>query len=143
MQDDLEDYSFANLFLLPPNDSFVDRDVQSLLGFHTLFYYFSPPNDNNWKMELTKKSSFEFCFPTDVYRDKSDLMLVLENPHVIIFHYILGRHFVASYLRLRCCIDCNIPYIKPRTEFSSQRIQFPFEHIIRRFYLRKLRMSKK
>ena len=97
----------------------------------------------NWKMELTKKPSFEFCFPKDVYRDNSDLMVVLENPHVIIFHYILERHFVAKCLRLRCCIDCNILHIKSRTEFATQKVNFPFEHIIRRFYLRKLRMSKK
>ena len=51
LQSDLKEFAFANVLLLPPLDSFFDRDVQSLLGFHTLFYYLSPLNDDMRKFE--------------------------------------------------------------------------------------------
>jgi len=40
LHNDLKEFSFANVLLMPPLDSFFDRDVQSLLGFHTLFLLF-------------------------------------------------------------------------------------------------------
>ena len=39
LQKHLKEFSMVNVLLFPPLDSFFDRDVQSLLGFHTLFYY--------------------------------------------------------------------------------------------------------
>ena len=41
LQNSLHEFSFANVLLLAPFDYFFDTDVQSLLGFHTLFYYLS------------------------------------------------------------------------------------------------------
>src|SRR6218665_1277139 len=46
----LREFSFTNVLLLPPLDSFFDKDVQTLLGFHTLFYYLSPLNDDLMKV---------------------------------------------------------------------------------------------
>jgi len=43
----LKEFSFANISVIPPLDSCFDGDVQSLLGFHTLFYYLAPPLDDN------------------------------------------------------------------------------------------------
>jgi len=63
LQRDLREFSFANILILPPLNSFFDGDVQSLLGFHTLFYYLSPLNDNMRKVALTYGSTFEHFLP--------------------------------------------------------------------------------
>ena len=62
LQSDLKEFAFANVLLLPPLDSFFDGDVQSLLGFHTLFYYLSPLNDDMQKFKLTADSTFAHWF---------------------------------------------------------------------------------
>ena len=40
LHNELKEFPFANVLLMPTIDSFFDRDVQSLLGFHTLFLLF-------------------------------------------------------------------------------------------------------
>src|SRR6218665_1391025 len=144
LRNDLKDFSFANVLLLPPLDSFFDRDVQSLLGFHTLFYYLNPLNDEMGKVDVTDKKSFEHFFARRVHRDKGQLFFVLNRPkpNSNNNHYFLGRHFIAGYLKLRCCIDSNLPHSNALTEFAVQKPKHPFEHIIRRFLLRKLCVLK-
>src|SRR6218665_677229 len=142
LQSDLKEFSFANVFLLPPLDSFFDSDVQSLLGFHTLFYYSSPVNDDMAKVETSVESTFEHWFARYVYRDGSGLVVFFQNPYSIKRHYFLGRRFLTRYLKLRCCIDRNLPQLEALTEFVAQKTTFPFERIIRRFLLRKLHNLK-
>ena len=143
LQNNLKTFAFANVLLLPPFDSFFDRDVQSLLGFHTLFHWLSPLNGEMGEIKLTDESTFEQLFALKVHRENSDLVRVLESLISKRNHYFLGRHFVARYLILRCCIDCNLPFTVSRTEFATQEIHLPFKYIIRRFLLRKLRIEKK
>ena len=140
LQSDLKEFSFANVLLLPPLDSYFDRDIQSLLGFHTLFYYLSPLNNDMGKIESNDESTFEHRFARHVYYNKCELVFLLQYNYSIKCHYFLGRHFLARYLKVRCCIDCNIPYSEAMTEFAAQKTNLPFEHIIRRFLLRKFCM---
>ena len=142
LQRELKEFSFANVLLLPPLDAYFDTDVQSLLGFHTLFYHLSPLNDNMAKIELNPESStFEHCFARCVYHDKFELASSLEYSYILKCHYFLGRHFLARYLKVRCCFDCNLLYSEALTEFAVQKTKLPFEHIIQRFLLRKLAMT--
>ena len=143
LQRDLKEFSFANVLLLPPLDSYFDRDLQSLLGFHTLFYYLSPLNNDMGKVETNGESTFEHGFARHVYYYKCELVFLLQCNYSIKCHYFLGRHFLARYLKVRCYIDCNIPYSEAMTEFAAQKTNLPFERIIRRFLLRKFRMKKK
>jgi len=138
LQNDLKKRLFTNVLLLPPLDSFFDRDVQSLLGFHTLFYGLSPLNDLLGKVKLSYQSDFNHWFARDVCTDKNELMCSLQYRYSVTCHYFLGRHFVAKYLKLRCCIDCNLPYSEALSEFAAHKTNLPFEKIIRRFILRKL-----
>jgi len=138
LQSDLKECSFANVLLVPPFDAYFDRDVQSLLGFHTLFHYLSPLNDDMAKIEATFKSTFECNFFKTVYQEKFELATLLACQYSVKCHYFLGRHFLARYLKARCCIDCNLPYSEALTELAALKTTLPFEHIIRRFLLRKL-----
>src|SRR6218665_2359872 len=134
----LQGASFANVLLLPPLDTFFEKDVQSLLGFHTLFHYLSPLNDDLGKIELAVESKFKHWFAHYVYLNKRCLSNFLQGHYYIRCQYILGRHFLARYLRLKCCIDCKLSYSEELNEFAVHRPSLPFEHIIRRFILRKL-----
>src|SRR6218665_3366405 len=51
LRNDLKKFAFANVLLLPPFDYFFERDVQSLLGFHTLFYYLNSLNNDLEEIE--------------------------------------------------------------------------------------------
>ena len=143
LQRDLKEFSFANVLLLPPLETYFDRDLQSLLGFHTLFYYLSPLNNDTGKVEPNSKSTFEHAFGRHVYNNKGELVFLLQYNYSIKCHYFLGRHFLARYLKVRCYIDCNIPYSEALTAFAAQETNLPFEFIIRRFLLQKFRMKKK
>ena len=129
MKNDFKVFAFTNVLLLPPFDSFFDRDVQSLLGFHTLCYYLSPLNDDMRKFGKTVNPDFEHVFVNDMYFNWSDEFTEsLMNRHTIRCHYILGRHFLAKYLKVRCCIDCNLPYSEAMTGFAAQKTtNRPFE----------------
>ena len=144
LQNDLKEFSFANVLLLPPLNSFFDRDVQSLLDFHTLFYYLSSLNCDLWALnfEYTDKSTLEEYFAQEMHRDGSDLVFVLTRRYSMKSHYFVGRHFLARYLKLRCCIDCNLPYSDALTDFATGGSNLSFEHIIRQFILRKYCVSK-
>src|SRR6218665_1468461 len=93
---DLKEYAFANVLLLPPLDSFFDRDVQSLLGFHTLYYYLSPLKDEMPKWNLTAESPFAHWFALKVYYGRMQLSASISRENRIYrCHYFLGRQFVA------------------------------------------------
>jgi len=101
VQSDLKQFSCANVLLVPPLDSYFDRDVQALLGFHTLFYYLSPLNDELAKIGSTSESTFEHCFAEMVYYYKLELAISLQHTYSFKCHYFLGRHFLARYLKAR------------------------------------------
>jgi len=142
MLTNLKTFSYANVFMIPPLDSFFDGDVQSLLGFHTLFYYLSPMNDDMDKFDETDDSTFQPWFTKYVKFARIGLDVFLLSPYFSKCQYFLGRHFLARYLKVRCCIDCNLPYKEAMTEFAAQKTDFPFELIIRRFLLRRHRISR-
>ena len=97
LQSDLKKFAFANVLVMPPLDSFFDRDVQSLVGLHTLFYFLSPLNDDLRKFKLAAQ----------FFRQHVHFNSLLKHYTVTSFHF-LGRHFLARYLKLRCYIDCNL-----------------------------------
>ena len=109
LQSDLKEFAFANVLLLPPLDSFFDGDVQSLLGFHTLFYYLSPLNDDMRNLSLLPSQRLHNFLPDTSTIRRNRCQSSLYCSHSIKCHYFLGRHFLARYLKLRCCIDCNHP----------------------------------
>ena len=136
LQNDLREFAFANVLLLPPLDSLFDSDVQSLLGFHTLFYYLFALSDDLGKTELTDNNSpFQHWFARVVYNYKHILVHCLGCPDSITCSYMLGRHFLARYLKLRCCFDCKLPHSEALSEFAAYKANLPFEHIIGRFFL--------
>ena len=137
LQSNIKGLSFANVFVIPPFDSFFDGDVQSLLGFHTLFYYLSPLNDDLHKSTMTNNSPFEHWYINYVKFKKSRLHGCLTQLDSIKCCYFLGRHFLARYLKIRCYIDCNLPYKETMTEFFAQTSTLPFELIIFRFLLQR------
>src|SRR6218665_3954078 len=118
---ELKKFSFVNVLVIPPLDSFFDRDVQSLLGFRTLFYYLFPLNDDLGKLEFTSGSRFEQWFARVVYRGKMPISNILRTIYSIKCQYFLGRHFLSRYLKLRCCFDSNLPYKEAFTEFSVNK----------------------
>ena len=119
LQSDLKEFGFANVLVLPPLDSFFDGDVQSLLGFHTLFYYLSPLNDDYENFDLTTESKFAHFIAEFVHSMREQLSDSLIRSYSIKCHYFLGRHFLARYLKLRCCIDCNHPFAEAMAEFAA------------------------
>src|SRR6218665_2188177 len=136
LKEDLKEFPFANVLLLPPLDFFFDRDVQFLLGFRTLFHYLSPLNNVLGAIEFTAESTFEHWFARYVCREKLDFVSILPKPYSVRSHYFLGRHFLARYLKLRCHIDRNLPFQETLDEFVNHKCSLPFEHIIRKFMLR-------
>ena len=139
LRSELKKLAFANVLVIPPLDSFFDRDVQSLLGFHTLFYYLFPLNDDLGKLESIAEFAFEQWFAKVVYHGKKQIGNIIQDVYSIKCQYVLGRHFLARYLKMQCCIDSNLPYKEALTEFCVNKTNLPFEHMIRRFLLRKLR----
>ena len=92
------------------------------------------------KIEPTAESTFEHWFAVAMYRDTFQLSYILLTTNSIMFYYFLGRHILARYVKLRCCIDFNLPQKEAFTEFAAHETKRPFEHIIRRFLLRKLHL---
>ena len=134
LRSDLKELGFANVLVLPPLDSFFDGDVQSLLGFHTLFYYLSPRNED---------SAIAQFFTEFIHSSHEQLSLSLEHSYSIKCHYFIGRHFLARYLKLKCCVDCNLPFAEALAEFAAVNSNLPFELTIRQFILRKLHHDHK
>lgn len=57
-------------------------------------------------------------------------------------HYSVGRHLLARYLKVRCCIDCNYPFTEAMAEFVDTKRVFPFDHILCRFVIRRFGQFK-
>src|SRR6218665_2212765 len=142
MKRDLKNLAFANLLVIPPLDSLFDRDVQSLLVFHTLLYYLSPLNDNLRKFKVNEGSTFAHYFVKNVFFHNNGLSFFLLDHYFIKCHYFLGRHFLARYLKVRCCIGRDLPYKAALIEFAAHKSNLPFELIVRRFLLQNLRVSR-
>src|SRR6218665_191960 len=133
-----KELSLANVLVIPPSHNFFAGDVQSLLGFHTLVYYLSPFIDDLHKSNTTNQSTFENWFVNDVKFEKKTLDCCLQQSYSVRDHYLLGRHFLARYLKVRCCIDLSLPYEKAMTELSAHKANLPFELIIGRSLLRRI-----
>ena len=141
LQSDLKEFGFANVLVLPPLDTFFDRDVQSLLGFHTLFSYLShqnydAPEPNPKDLTFANYFGHRVCFLNHA------LSKCLEEQYSIKYHYFLGRHFLARYLKVKYCIDCDLDYTVSLAEFAKQEVTLPFEQIIRSFILSRLHICK-
>jgi len=143
LQCDMKELTFANVLLVPPLDSFFDRDVQFLLGFHTLYYYLSLLNDDRRNLKPVAKSVFAQLFAQFGSIPEFSLSYSLFERYSIRTYYFLGLHFLVKYLNVRCCIDCDLPDTKALNEFAAHRTQFPFECIIRRFVFQKLSSIKR
>ena len=98
--------------------------MQSLFGYHTLFYYLSPLNDDLCKLELTQFATFAHWFARVVKFKRLGLDRFMLCHYSNNYHYILGRHFLAKYLKVRCCIDCNLPYEESMSEFATHKTNF-------------------
>ena len=151
LQSDMKRLALANVLLLPPLDSFFDEDVQSLLGFHTLFCYLSHLREGERISECIKNSklahwhcSYSMNFIRDIHcmntPPKNDISCHFQCNCAIEYVNVLGGHFLARYLKVRCCIECNLPHTEALTEFAAHKVHRPFERIIRGFRLHKLRV---
>ena len=138
LQNDLKQYAYSNVQLLPPFDTFFDSDAQCLLGLHTLVWYLSPVNEEPWKCDIATESTFAHVFSHYVYFKNQPLSISLGYPYPVNCHYSLGGHFLAMYLKLRCLIENEQPWIDVMYEFAATKRTRPFEHIIHQFVLKKL-----
>src|SRR6218665_1197207 len=129
LHSDLKELGFANVLVLPPLDTFFDGDIQSLLGLHTLFHYLSPRNN---------VSAIAQFFPKLIPSQHEQLSRFLEHSYYIKIHYFIISHFLSRYLKLKCFVDCNLPFEEGLAEFTAVNSNLPFELTIRQFILRKL-----
>ena len=139
LRSDLKELAFANVLILPPLDSFFDRDVQSLLGLHTLVCFLSPSNEDLGKTEVSGRTTFKHYLARQIYLKQSLVSSVLHETYSLKCHYFLGRYFLARYLKVRCLIDCTHPFSDVEFEFKKLKVALPFEQYIRCFVEQKLR----
>lgn len=142
----LKKLEFANFLLVPPLDFLFwsRRRLQSLLGFHTLvYYYLSPLNCDMRKLRSGARSMFEHALARIVHYQGDALSYSLSGCLLFRCYYFPGRNILAKSLKIRCCIDCNLSNSESLTELAAHKAQFPFEFFIRRFLLQKLSSSKK
>src|SRR6218665_1918341 len=143
LRSDLKELAFANVMILPPLDSYFDRDIQCLLGLHTLVSNRSPSNAVLLKFEECEKLVSENKLLEDIYSENSSLSKVLVRPYSKKCYYFLGRYFLARYLRVRCLIDCDHSVSEVELEFMMLKACLPFEQLIRCFIETKLRQLQK
>src|SRR6218665_3983159 len=136
---DLKELAFANVMILPPLDSYFDRDIQCLLGLHTLVSNLLPSNANLWETDDNEMVISENKLLEDIYSRNSSLSKVLVRHYSKKCCYFLGRHFLARYLRVRCLIDCNRSFSDVELEFRMLKACLPIEQLIRCFLESKLR----
>ena len=136
---DFKQLVFADVLVLPPFYSFFDGDVKSLFGFNNLFCYLGLSSlMGDLTFDRFTSNFFErFVFPVENNLSSSVYLYCPTKSH-----YSVGRHFVARYLKVRCCLDCNFPCEEAMADFASLEIIFPLEHIIRRYVLRKINITK-
>lgn len=94
LRSDLKELGFANAVLLLPLDSLFDRDMQSLLGLHTLVYYLSPTNSRN--IEGSEVLNSHQCLARYIYSNKRALLRVVLKTYSMKGHYFLGRYFLQD-----------------------------------------------
>src|SRR6218665_1212458 len=140
LQSGLKELAISNVMLVPPLDTFFDRDIQCSLGLHTLVCYLSSSIE-----DLTEGIASEMLFPrcfTKVIKSSDSSMKHLSSflfaPYSVKCHYFLGRHFLARYLKARCLIDCNCSLLEIMQEFEQLKACLPFERFIRCFLKAKL-----
>jgi len=127
--------------VLPPLDSYFDRDIQCLLGLHALACYLSPLNEDFQKAKETSELSFQQFFARRIYSEKCLLSMVLFSEYNEKCHYFLGGHFLARYLKVRCLLDCKKSNSEVMLEFNRMESRLPFEHMIRCFLQKRLQSS--
>src|SRR6218665_2070828 len=116
-QSDFKNLALTNVLVIPSLHLLFDGDVQSLLGFHSLFWNLSPLIDNARKSGAEASAKYGQLFALFVFCSTKSLSYCFSFPDSIRCHYSLGRHFLANYLKLRCCIDCNQMYTQAMAEF--------------------------
>ena len=144
LQNNFEERVLANVLLLPPLASFFDEDIQTLLGFQILCYDLSHVNNDmgtalHAKLKLSGGLKL---FGLEAFFKENRLPNLLRCSFAMTYYYILGSHFLAKYLRLRCFVDCDRrPFIHVALlgDFGTMKIDLPFEQIIRNFLMPKLR----
>jgi len=140
LKNEAKGLTLANILMLPPVDAFFDEDVQSLLGFHTLLYYLSPLREPMLKYMNIEYSTYPYWHSYSIRYREDELCFHLGRDCSIKCKNVLGGHFIARYLKVRCFIDCNLPCKEAMREFAAQEVDRPFELIIRRFLLEKVRV---
>ena len=125
---------FGNVLVYPPFDTFFDTDVRSLLGFNTLFCYLSHLIS---EIRVERFTCIPNIYPYFCFSLEDPLSESFGSSYPTRCHYFVGSHFLAAYLKVRCYIDSDYPCTNAIAEFAGMNCYFPFEHIIRRFVLRK------
>jgi len=136
-QKSLREIKFANVTVLPPLDTFFDSDIQCVVGLHTLAYYLSPLNDVLQKREVNDTSTFQHVFARRIFAEKHMLsQLCFQDPAFM--QYVLGRHFLARYLKVRHLIETGC-YSDALLELKKLKSNRPFERMLDVFLRKKLR----
>jgi len=140
LENDLKELTIANVMLVPPLDTFFDRDIQCSLGLHTLVCFLLSSTENLTEGK-DSEASFQRIFTSMIKSSGSkpiSLSRLLNESYFVKCHYFLGRHFLARYLKVRCLIDCNCSLLEIMFEFKNLKACLPFEHVIRCFLKKKL-----
>src|SRR6218665_3765881 len=129
---DLKELAFANAMILPPLDSFFDRDIQCLLGFYTLFHCLLVSMEDLLKMEKTTAVTIKQFFAQKIFSGKTWMLsMILTESYSVKCHLFLGSYFLARYLKVRCLIDCNHSLSDVMSEYKKLDASLPFEQLIR------------
>ena|SRR6218665_3254053 len=75
----LSECAFMNILVLPPLDSFFDRDIQLLLAFQTIFYYLLSLDDH---IRVNKEWSKQWC-ATYTFQNGLSFCIEYHYPHQV------------------------------------------------------------
>ena len=136
--------ALASVFVMPPLDSFFDEDIQSLIGVYTFMCYLSHLHESDRKSEhctkTAKRARWQGGSVNCLNYVRDELLCTICNCHIVyVGLHFLGGHFLARYLKVRCCLDCNLPYRNAMKEFALQKVFRPLEHLIRGLLVQKVR----
>src|SRR6218665_1916805 len=124
--------------------TFLIETYSHCLDFAHFFFTLSPLNNNLQRFDDIFGWTYEHWFQTYSMYYLYPLPRPCDVNYVgIRCRFYIGRHFLARYLKVRCCIDCNLPSKGALTEFAAQKNTFPLEHIICMFLLQKFGFNKR